>query len=321
MQLTNSSSIPFVMQIWLAADNYDYVRGRQGKHYVSATTLLKSPKQIILGDRVRDLDIAKDISDNIAARLGDAIHEGIESAWMNNLPQALKALGQEKLADKFVVNPDKDADLTNKIPVYIEQRVQKEVGDFIVGGKFDFLAAGVLHDFKSTSVWTYIKGSRISEYVKQGSIYRWLNPDRITADFIRICYVFTDWSKSEAIRNPNYPQTRVLAQEYKLLSIEETDRLIKEKLSVLGSHWNEPEEMLPECTNEELWRTETVYKYYAKPDAIRASKVFKDPNEAQAYLNSKKGVGVIVKVEGEPRACGYCACFPICKQRQEYIKE
>lgn len=321
MPITNTNEIPFVLQVWLAADNYDYIKGKNGKHYVSATTLLKSPKQIILGTRAKEFDSVVDISDSIPARMGDAIHEGIEQAWINNLPQALKNLGQEHLVDRFIVNPPVDADLTGKIPVYIEQRVQKEIGNFVVGGKFDFVAGGVLHDFKSTSVWTWIKQARTTEYIKQGSIYKYLNPERITEDFIRICYVFTDWSKAESMRNKDYPQCKCVACEYPLWTREQTEEFIKSKLAVLGRYWDCEEKDIPDCDDEELWRTQTLYKYYSDPTNLkRATKNFTDYAEAVAFQKAK-GVGIVKTVPGEPRACGYCAAAPICRQRRRYDKE
>ncbi len=319
MNITNVQDIPFVFQVWLTSDNYDYV---SGKKYVSATTLLKSAKQVILGNRVQDEDVTTDLDSFIARKLGDSIHEGIESAWLNNLPQALKTLHQENLKDLFVVNPEEGTDLTGKIPVYIEQRTQKEVNCFTVGGKFDFVAGGVLHDFKTTSVWTYIKKSRVAEYVKQGSIYRWLNPEKITSDFLRICYVFTDWSKVEAARNPDYPQCKLLACEYPLLSLKDTEKMVKDKLDLLDTYWDKPEKEIPLCSDEELWKTDPIYKYYANPaNKIRATKNFKTLEEATAFKASKGNVGEIVKVDGEARACGYCAAAPLCMQRRAYTKD
>ncbi len=316
MKITNVNDIPFVLQIWLASDNYDYV---QGKKYISATTLLKSVKQIILGSRLDTSNVSTDLESFIARKLGDSIHEGIESAWLNNLPQALKTLSQDELTSKFTVNPKETS--KGKIPVYIEQRTQKEVNGYTIGGKFDFVAAGVLHDFKTTSVWTYMKGSRVSEFVKQGSIYRWLNPDKIKEDFLRICYIFTDWSKMESLRNDQYPKCRCLAVEYPLLSIEETEKRIKEKLAILDRYWGKPEDQIPDCSDEELWRTETTYKYFSNPNSTRATRVFKEYGDALKFQTEKGGAGKVVIVPGEPRACAYCVAAPLCRQRKLYIKE
>lgn len=317
MIIANNKNIPFVLQVWLAADNYDY---QVGEKYLSATTLLKSPRQIILERRIDTSNLTCDIEDSVARTLGNAIHEGIESAWLNNLPQALKVLGQEHTKDVWTVNPKDDEDLTGKVPVYIEQRTCKDIDGFTIGGKFDFVANGVLHDFKTTSVYTFMHGDRVDEYRKQGSIYRWLNQDKITSDFIRICYIFTDWSKGEAARNPEYPQCRCVAQEYDLFSLEETEQFIKSKLAVLSKYWDKPDTEIPECTDEELWLTKTQYKYYSNASNTRATKNFEVYGDAIAYQRSK-GKGIVVTVPGAPQHCSYCNAAPICEQRQRICKE
>lgn len=317
MIIANNKNIPFVLQVWLAADNYDY---QVGDKYLSATTLLRSPRQIILERRVDTSGLTADIEDSIARTMGNAIHEGIESAWMHNLPQSLKVLGQESIKDMFTVNPKPEEDLTNKIPIYIEQRTSKEIDGFTIGGKFDFVADGVLHDFKTTSVYSYIHGDRVKEYKLQGSIYRWLNQDKIKNDFIRICYIFTDWSKAEASRNPEYPQCRCLAKEYELLSVADTEQWIKNKLAVLSKYWDSPDSEIPECTDEELWLTPTQYKYYTNPENTRATKNFDVYGDAIAFQRSK-GKGVVITVPGAPQHCSYCSAAPICQQRKRICKE
>lgn len=317
MIIANNKNIPFVLQVWLAADNYDY---QVGEKYLSATTLLKSPRQILLEKRVDTSGLTADIEDSIARTLGNAIHEGIESAWIHNLPQALKVLGQENIKDMFVINPEPDTDLTKKIPIYIEQRASKEINGFTIGGKFDFVANGTLHDFKTTSVYSYIHGDRVKEYQLQGSIYRWLHQDKIKDDFIRICYIFTDWSKGEASRNPDYPQCRCLAKEYELLSLADTEKFITDKLAVLDKYWNAPDSEIPECTAEELWLTPTQYKYYSDPKNTRATKNFEIYGDAIAYQRSK-GKGVVITVAGSPQHCQYCNAAPVCQQKKRICKE
>lgn len=318
MIIANNKNIPFALQVWLAADNYDY---QAGEKYISATTLLKSPREIILSRRIDTSNLTYDIEDSIARTLGDSIHAGIENAWLNNLPQALKAIDCERLTKLFVVNPSDKEDLTNKIPVYIEQRTTKDIEGFTVGGKFDFVADGLLHDFKTTSVYTYIHGDRDEEFIKQGSIYRWLNQDKILEDVIRICYIFTDWSKAEAKRNPNYPQCRCISKDYQLLSLEETEAFIKKKLSVLNHYWDKPDNEIPECNADELWLSKTQYKYYSNPENTRATKNFEVYGDAIAFQKSRGGKGIVVTVPGAPQHCNYCFAAPICQQRKRLCKD
>jgi len=320
MKITNEYNIPAVLQVWLGADNYDYVNKPK---YISATTLEKSAKQIILASRVKPEDQSMDMSDLIATKLGEAVHESIEAAWIKSLPNALKNLSETEAfkgvsPEDIVINPQTEEEAKGKIVINIEQRAFKEIDGFTIGGKFDFVGEGKLHDFKTTSAYTWMNQSRVPEFVKQGSIYRWLNPELITSDDVTICYIFTDWSKASAKANPKYPQCRVIAEKYPLLSMEATEHFIRAKLALLNKYWDSPEEEIPDCNDEELWRTPDKFKYYSKPGAVRATKVFDNMMDAVKFQTSKSGVGEIRVQKGSPRACMYCKAACICQQRKRY---
>jgi len=61
--------------------------------------------------------------------------------------------------------------------------------------------------------------------VKQGSIYRWLNPAKVTDDQLAILYYFKDWSAMGIHSDPAYPKAEMLQKLFTLLSIQETERL------------------------------------------------------------------------------------------------
>jgi hypothetical protein len=186
------------------------------------------------------------------------------------------------------------------------------------------IAEGIVHDFKSTSDYTWLHGGRDDEHQLQGSIYRWLNPDKITEDFIRILYIFTDWSKASAKSNPNYPQQRVAAKDIPLLSIEDTEKWINSKLSQMKKYMTVPEGQVPECTDEELWRSEPKYKYYADSTKTsgRSTKNFESLAEAHKFWKVEKGgKGIVITEVGEAKRCNYCAAADICSQRKKLFPE
>lgn len=315
--LTNKYKLNLPMQVWLNHDNYDYINT---PNYISATTLLKPIKQIILGRRYAE-DIQADISDYIPSKYGTSIHAGIEEAWTSpKLKENLLKLGINlNTVNKIKVNPTKVEE--EDIPVYLEQRFVRKLGDWVVGGKFDLVFDGQLYDNKSTSVWTYIYDSKVEDYTKQLSIYRWLNPDIITNDNFVINYIFTDWSQTKALQQSDYPQCRIVSKEYKLMELAETELMIRKKLQLIDKYMNASEDELPECTDEELWRSPARYKYYKDPNKLtRATKVFDDINTAMAYLNlDQKGKGTVITVPGSVRRCSYCSCFNHCKQKDKYL--
>lgn len=313
MRYTNNHNIPLALAVFLATDDYDYQ-----PNTISATSLLKSTRQLVLSTRLQAEDMLIDVSNLVSARMGTAIHTAIESAWTNP-SKALKLLGySDAIANKIVINPDNPT--KDQLPVYMEIRNTKNILGYNITGKFDFVAEGRVQDFKSTSVYTYLNQTNKEKYSLQGSIYRWLNPDKITKDVMDIHFIFTDWSKKDALANKDYPPNRVHTQRIPLLSIEDTENFIKNKLNNLKKYSDTPEQELPLCTDEELWRKETIYKYYKNPDSQRSTKNFTNKQDAMLRLVQDGSVGVIKEVKGQVVACKYCQVANICTQKDRLIE-
>ena len=106
------------------------------------------------------------------------------------------------------------------------------------------------------------------------------------------------------------------------MGIEETDKWVKDKLRLLDQLKDAPEADLPECSEEDLWRSEPIFKYYADPEKAnsggRSTKNFDTLQEANEFLASK-GKGVVKTVPGAVKACHYCPCAPICGQYQRLL--
>lgn len=320
MKITNNTGISLTLAVWAVNDDYDLI---STPNYISVTTLMKPLRQIILASRLpANLKDKLDVTDLIASAWGSALHGSIEGAWANGKYKVnLAKLGYpQHQIDRIKINPEPSELTEDTIAVYIEQRGFKVVGKWTVGGKFDFCADGILQDNKSTSAFTWLYGSNDSNYKLQGSLYRWIHSDKVTEDYIRINYLFTDWSKKDARANPKYPQKRLEYKDIPLMLIDDTQKWVENKLSQLDRYWNTPERQLPECTDEELWREAPRYKYYsnaAKTDG-RSTKNFDTLAEANGFLSSKGGVGVVKTVPGKVKRCGYCSAFPICTQQLKY---
>ena len=326
MKITNNFNISLSLAVWLLHDEYDYVNE---PNYISVTTLMKPLRHIILPRRIPRELVETDVSDFIARALGHSLHDSIEKAWVKGYRRILSLLGYpEAVIDRIRINPTPEelAATPNAIPIYLEQRAKKTVTvngmTWTVGGKFDMVAEGIVHDNKSTSAYTWVYGGRDEEHQQQGSLYRWLNPDKITEDFIRINYIFTDWQKSQAKQNPNYPQKRVESKDIVLLSEAEVQRWVEWKLQLVMKYWDAPERDIPNCTDEELWMSDPKFKYYADPAKTsgRSTKNFDSLLEANAFKAEKGNKGIIITVPGEPKRCDYCDAFPLCTQKDKYQK-
>jgi len=314
---TNRANLPLSLAVWLTHDTYDHdARLNQ----ISATSLMRPVRQTVLTQRVLKEDRISDIADVAASRIGSAIHDMIESAWVTNYTQNMARLGiPEKVISRVRVNPSEDDLLVHPdtIPVYLEQRSEREIDGFIVSGKFDFVGDGRLEDFKSTGTYTYLNKTNDDKYILQGSIYRWLNPDIITRNEMAIAFIFKDWSAAKAAASSNYPKTPMLEYVLPLKSSAETEAYIRNKLAQIKQFTDSPEDQIPECSPEDLWRKPTVWKYYKKPEAKRATKVH--TNAAEAYAFANLNGGFVREFPGSVTACKYCDAFTVCTQKDRYI--
>lgn len=320
-RLTNNTGLSLFAQVFLATDNYDHSEAG-----LSVTTLLKPVKQVILARRVPQSMQVSDVADNIASGVGSAIHDGFERAWKSpNLHDVLQRIGiPARAATKVRVNPTPaEVAAGNIIPVYTEVRSSRIVQGVKVTGKFDFVGDGIVEDLKNTSAWKYMSG-KDEDYILQGSLYRWLNPEKVTKDFMNLTFNFTDWSRRESFSNPNYPSSRMLTKKLMLISVEESDKFANHKVSQLLALADADESQMPLCSDKDLWRKADVWKYYKNPakatePGARSTKNFDNEREAQIKLFEDKNVGVVVKKPGEVVACKYCPAFMVCKQAQSLI--
>lgn len=322
MQLySHVSDVPLALAVWLATDTYDH---DDDPFTISATTLLKPTRQIVLAARVKGKDLLTPLPEMINSRFGQSVHDGIERAWLHNHKRALQALGYpQHVIDRVLVNPSKEQLLLTPgaIPVYLEQRLKRKFGRWTVTGKFDFIGEGKVQDFKSTTVWVYLNQVNNNKYALQGSIYRCLGQELITQDVMDIHFIFKDWNAGKARSAPDdYPRRAYHTQTFRLHSVPDTERFIVNKIAQIEKYWDAKEKDIPDCDDEELWRSEPEFKYYKNPQKMtRSTKNFDTKAEAYQRWSEDGGVGVVKEIPGEVTACKYCPSFPVCGQKDRLI--
>jgi hypothetical protein len=322
--ITNTSDISLALAVWLLHDDYDY---QSMSNYISATSLMKPLRHIVLAPRVDRESLPSDVVDFTPRALGHSLHDSIEKAWIKGYAKSLKLLGYpESLIERVRINPsDEEVRGSNSIiPIYLEQRMFRNYKGYNIGGKFDMVTDGIIQDTKSTSAFTWVHGGRDDDYKLQMSLYRWLDAaqplPKITEDYGRINFIFTDWQKFSAKTNPKYPQKRVEHKVIQLMSLAETEAWVDHKLSQIVKYQNAPENLVPECSEEDLWRSDPVFKYFGDPAKTtgRSTKNFDSLAEAHAF-KAEKGKGVVITTPSEPKRCSYCDAFSICTQKDRYF--
>lgn len=318
MIFSNRHNIPLPLAVWLAHDEYDFVGGA---NRISATSLIKPTRQFILAGRVPLVEREYDIADFIASRMGHAFHDSIESSWINGYAPALQKLGYPpQVISRIRINPDPENQEEGTIPVYLERRGEREINGYTVSGKFDQVIEGELFDTKSTSVYGYINGNNTDKYIKQGSIYKWIMPEIIKGDTIHIQHIFTDWKKAEAKMRPDtYPQLKLINSSHALMEPAETEHYIMGKIEEIKRFKNAPEDEIPHCSDEDLWRSAPKFKYYSDPNKTdgRSTRNFDNLAEADKF-KAEKGKGIVITELGQVKACAYCQAFKACKQKDLY---
>jgi hypothetical protein len=210
------------------------------------------------------------------------------------------------------------------IPIYLEQRGFRKFEDIVLTGQLDFLIGSGYRDFKSTSTFAWTSGTKDEDYILQGSMYRFIFPELIKDDVMRIEFIFTDWASYRAKGDPRYPQARVAHKEFSLMGLKETEFWVSSKLKEIRQNAKMPQSKMVRCNDKDLWRAADVFKYYSDPEKAksggRCTKRFDKESEGVLYMQ-EKGKGIVLKEAGEPKACGYCSAFTVCEQRKEYFND
>lgn len=296
MEFTNRFNFPQYIVDWLAYDDYDHVTNPAT---FSATTLLKPVRVHWLTLR-HDSQLKMDVSDLAASKIGTAVHDSIETIDTDGVMKEFR----------------------------LEHKLLIDGKDITIRGKFDILekqpdGTYSLRDIKTTSVWTFILGGKDDDYCKQMSIYRWLlakdkefvgKPN----DVGYIDFFFTDWQSAKAKMDKEYPQHKVRpGYKVQLMSIDETEAFIKERVRQFLKYENTSDNMLPPCNHKDLWATEEKWAV-KKKGATKATKLCDTQEQANAYMYNKNIKGIVEYRAPKVKRCKYCSAFPFCQQGQGY---
>lgn len=314
--LKNEANLPLPLQMFLVNYRYNPQSSNFNDPIISASSFTRSTRYIICELISRypdkfphyDVNIIQDLDlqHKISSTIGSAVHTGIEDS-INNYERNLELLGYDKkFIDRVCINPTEPS--PDKINIYTEKRVFKQVDNFVVSGQFDCVIDGELHDYKTTSTYVYMSGVNVDKFILQGSIYRWLNQDLITSDYIVIDYIFTDWSSRGKFSNKDYPEYKAMSVKYPLLSIYETEKFIKEKLNKVVRYWNTKIEDIPCCSQELTNNGKSVFKFYKTGfiEGKKSTKNFDSFSEAMLYKQKNGGIGDIIEVKPKIYPCIYC---------------
>lgn len=248
---------------------------------ISATTLLKGEKEIVMTDRHFD-EITVDASDMVWATFGSAFH----------------LLMEHQEDDSFK-----------------EERFEVPVGKFTVTGKVDRydLEREILEDWKTASVWKVIYGD-FADWKEQGLTYAWLlKQNGLTVKKCRFVALLKDHSKTEAKRKADYPKKPVYVYEFEVTDedLKAVENRIVSKVAKVASAYELEDDKIAPCTAEERWAT--ADKYAVMKDGRKTALKVCDTKEEAEKLLSELGGTRIEERKGESKKCvDYCPCREFC---------
>jgi len=282
MKITNKFNLPDAMVRALQSD-YEY----KDKRY-SVTTLLSPIRETHLKRRYHE-ELEVDASDMIWALWGTGIHKALEvKAQDGELLE--QGLGYQVYRDYTLSGYADLIDLNNKKVV----------------------------DYKSTSVWQYIKGDH-ENYKLQLQMYAYLyyKMKGVWCDTGEIVMFMRDFSKMKAKTDADYPDRPVMTLTFDLETPEVVETWIYDRMALLIKYESIKDNELPLCTPEERFNKGDEYAIMKKGNK-RAIKLHKDLAEAEQHLvnlqnKDEKSEFYIEVREGVDMKCHeYCSVNKYC---------
>lgn len=255
---------------------------------LSATTLIKGVKEILLTDRHWD-EITVDVKDSIWALWGTTTHSLLE----------------------------KEYDGT-----FTEELFEEIVGDFKVTGRVDCydMANEILYDYKTTSAWKVVF-KNFEDWYMQGMIYSWLlSLKGLKVKKCKFVAILRDWSESESIKKADYPKSPVYTYEFDVTDadLKSVEEFIKAKVDMVSKNKEITDDDIPECQPDERWAEPTKYAVM-KEGRKTAVKVFEDEGEADGYAKELGEKHYVETRPGKDKKCTrYCSCCEFCNYYKEH---
>lgn len=352
----------------------DWYSGTGEKRDYSVTELLNPPKIIHLMKRHKD-ELEEDVSEKIFMLMGSAMHaileraneHNVEFTILNRVRQFFEMVHNQEAGDSvaeieasfinwMVNSADPKTQLGELLKMLPEDRylIEKRFkyttrSGKIISGGIDLYdkEERVLHDYKFSSVWTWIyrnrPGSRKEDWATQLNMYRlFMENMGYPVDKLCINLLFRDHSKSKAKIEAGYPDP-VETLELPLLGLDVVEEMIENKVAEIEKYNTVLDDGIPPCNSNERWQQHDTWAV-RKVTNKTASKVEFSYADAKRWLDAEvsklaqrdiaKGmepaqamkrasdIFIIEKRDGVPSRCeSYCSVRNFCNFWREYEKK
>jgi hypothetical protein len=288
---TNKHNLPEEVAKVLSKDRYD--KGTEHSDY--SVTTLKTPPRIVQLQRRHKEELTEDVIDNLWSMFGSMAHTMLE----------------EHGSDDAVT----------------EKRFYLTILDRIISGQVDHYKDGVITDYKVTSAWTLVYGTRVKEWEEQLNMYAYLcTKSGLPVERIRIVTILRDWDKNKALQNQDYPQTPIKIIPITLWSKVIQKEYIEEQVELQIEAESKSDEDLRCCEAVEMWERPSTFAVM-KEGRKTAVRVFDTKDGALTFisetyptLKEAEHIDLVTRLGKRARCEEYCNVSSFCSQYQEYLK-
>jgi hypothetical protein len=274
VKLTNKLGLP--QPIVDAVRNDGYTKGDAD---MSVTELLSPPRLVAL-KKAHESEIEEDVSDRIWSLVGQVMHGLLERA--------------------------------NTIGI-AERRLSIMLGGWKISGGMDlFHDDGTLSDYKFVTSYKFKSAGVPLEYEQQLNCYaEILRQNGHEVKKLQIVGILRDWSKLEAMRSPDYPQTQIVIRSVQLWPSETVLGFMSTRIQL---HKNALLQ-LPNCADVDRWAKPDTFAVM-KDGAKRAVRVLESKEEADALAATNAKYSVVARKGENTRCDHYCPVRQFCSQAQ-----
>ncbi len=276
MNITNVSNLPDAIVKAVTKDDYN-----RGDSDYTATELISPPRQLALKKKHKH-EITEDVSDLLWRLYGKISHKILED--------------------------HNEIDLA-------ETRFYDVIDGKKISAQIDTLSLedGILSDYKFTTSWGFMEDKEPKDdWTAQLNIQHYLmKKNGYKINKLRIIGLLRDFRKSEAKKNPKYPQSPIVIQEIEMWTDEKTLEYIRDRIK----QHEIAKAVLPRCSGSDRWAKSTCYAVI-KEGGVRAINggVKNTLEEAQALSSQTPGTVVETRPGKNVRCEDYCSVSEFCAQ-------